>query len=333
MPAKFQDYYSTLGITREATPEEIKKAFRKLARKYHPDTAKDKKVAEEKFKEINEAHEVLSDPEKRRKYDQLGSRWNDQGGGFDTSAWQQAGGGFGQGGSGGGQEFHFGGTGFSDFFEQFFGGGSRYGFPQDFAGEAATGSGPAQGRARRGHDIEGDILVTLAEAMNGTLRPISLQTVNRQTGQTEMHEFQVRIPPGATDGRRIRVPGKGDGGQNGGAAGDLYLRVRHAAHPDFTTREADLHHELDVAPWEAVLGAEVIVPTLDGSIKLRVPAGTEDRQQLRVRGRGLPKGKSGSGERGDFFVTINVVLPKQVSDAERKLWEQLRSVSTFQPRA
>lgn len=332
MPAKFQDYYSTLGVTREATPEEIKKAFRKLARQYHPDTAKDKKVAEEKFKEINEAHEVLSDPEKRRKYDRLGSHWNDQGGGFDTSDWQQAGG-HGQGGGGGGQEFHFGGTGFSDFFEQFFGGGSRYGFPQGFEGEGPPGASQAQGRARRGHDVEGDILVTLEEAMNGTIRPITLQTVNRQTGQTERHEFQVRIPPGATDGRRIRVPAQGEAGRNGGAAGDLYLRVRHAAHPDFTTREADLHHDLDVAPWEAVLGAEIIVPTLEGSIKLRVPAGTEDGQQMRVRGRGLPKGKSGSGERGDFFVTINVVLPTQISDTERKLWEQLRSASTFQPRA
>lgn len=158
-----------------------------------------------------------------------------------------------------------------------------------------------------------------------------MQTVNRQTGAVQTHEFQVRIPPGATDGRRIRVPGQGEPGRGGGEAGDLYLRVRHAAHPDFTTQEADLHHELDVAPWEAVLGAELIVPTLDGSIKLRVPAGTADGQQLRVRGKGLPKGKT--GERGDFFVTINVVLPTQVSEAERKLWEQLRATSTFQPRA
>ncbi|MGV3661996.1 MAG: DnaJ domain-containing protein, partial [Prosthecobacter sp.] len=247
MPAQFKDYYSTLGVAREATPEEIKKAFRKLARQYHPDTAKDKKVAEEKFKEINEAHEVLSDPEKRRKYDQLGSRWNEQGGGFDTSGWHQAGGGgfgsaggFGQGG--GGQDFHFGGTGFSDFFEQFFGGGSRYGFPQDFEGDMPGGGAQGQARARRGRDIEGDILVTLEEAMNGTLRPISLRSVNRQTGQAETHEFQVRIPPGATDGRRIRVPAQGEPGRSGGAPGDLYLRVRHAAHPDFTTREADLHH-------------------------------------------------------------------------------------------
>lgn len=327
MAAKFKDYYTTLGVTREATPEEIKKAFRKLARQYHPDTAQDKKAAEEKFKEINEAHEVLSDPEKRRKYDQLGSRWNEAGGFEPPPDWQQTGGGF-AGAGGAGQEFHFGGTGFSDFFEQFFGGGSRYGFPEGF--EEAPAGGP-KGRARRGHDIEGDILVTLEEAMNGTLRPISLQTVNRQTGQVETHDFQVRIPPGATDGRRIRVPGQGEPGRNGGTAGDLYLRVRHAAHPDFTTREADLYHELDVAPWEAVLGAEIIVPTLDGSIKLRLPAGAENSQQLRVRGRGLPKGKG--GERGDFYVTVNVVLPASVSEAERKLWEQLRAASTFQPRA
>jgi curved DNA-binding protein len=158
-----------------------------------------------------------------------------------------------------------------------------------------------------------------------------MQTVNRQTGVAQMHEFQVRIPPGATDGRRIRVPGQGEPGRNGGEAGDLYLRVRHAAHPEFTTREADLHHELDVAPWEAVLGAEVIVPTLDGSIKLRIPAGTENGQHLRVRGKGLPKGKT--GERGDYFVTTQIVLPKQVSDAERELWEKLRATSTFTPRA
>jgi curved DNA-binding protein len=330
MPAQFKDYYATLGVAREATPEEIKKAFRKLARQYHPDTATDKKAAEEKFKEINEAHEVLSDPEKRRKYDRLGANWDQPGGfepppGTEHGRWQSAGPG------GGGQEFHFGGTGFSDFFEQFFGGGSRYGFPEGFETEFQPGSAPqGQKRPRRGHDIEGDILVTLEEAMHGTVRPISMQSVNRQTGAAETHEFQVRIPPGATDGRRIRVPGHGEPGRNGGAAGDLYLRVRHAAHPDFTTREADVYHELDLAPWEAVLGTEIIVPTLDGSIKLRIPAGTDNGRQLRVRGRGLPKGKT--GERGDFFVTVNIVVPTQVTDDERRAWEQLRLVSKFNPR-
>lgn len=320
MPAEFKDYYATLGVARDASADDIKKAFRKLARLYHPDTAKDKKTAEAKFKEINEANEVLSDPEKRRKYDTLGASWQDEGN-FQPPP---------HGAGGHEQEFHFGGTGFSDFFEQYFSGGSRYGFPQGFEEEIPTGTA-RKGRARRGHDIEGDILVTLEEAMHGTQRPISLQTVNRQTGAVQTHSFEVRIPPGATDGRRIRVPGQGEPGQNGGQAGDLYLRVRHAAHPEFTTEEADVHHDLDLAPWEAVLGAEVIVPTLDGSIKLRIPAGSENGQSLRVRGRGLPKGKS--AERGDFFVKLQIVLPNKLSDAERTLWEQLRSASTFNPRA
>lgn len=312
MPASFKDYYRVLGVPREATPEDIKKAFRKLARQYHPDTAKDKKAAEEKFKEINEANEVLGDPEKRAKYDRLGANWQQESAAHP--------------GTGHDQEFHFGGTGFSDFFEQYFGGGARYGFDEAF--------GPKTGRktrASRGHDIEGDILVTLHEAMHGTLRPISLQSVNRHTGAEETHEFQVRIPPGATDGRRIRVPGQGEPGGHGGPNGDLYLRVRHAAHPDFTTRGAEVHHQLHVAPWEAVLGAEVIVPTLEGSIKLRIPAGMSDGQQLRVRGKGLPTEPGGS--RGDFFVTLHVVLPEHISDAERELWEKLRVTSTFNPRA
>ena len=319
MPAEFKDYYATLGVARDASADDIKKAFRKLARLYHPDTAKDKKTAEAKFKEINEANEVLSDPDKRRKYDTLGANWQEAGNVQPP-----------QGAGGHGQEFHFGGTGFSDFFEQYFSGGSRYGFPQGFEEEVPSG-GAKKGRARRGHDIEGDILVTLEEAMHGTQRPISLQTVNRQTGAAQTHSFEVRIPPGATDGRRIRVPGQGEPGQNGGAAGDLYLRVRHAAHPEFTTQEADVLHDLDIAPWEAVLGAEVIVPTLEGSIKLRIPAGSENGQSLRLRARGLPKGKT--GERGDFFVKLQIVLPTQLDDAERKLWEQLRSASTFNPRA
>ncbi len=326
MAAQFKDYYATLGISRDATAEEIKKAFRKLARQYHPDVATDKKAAEEKFKEINEANEVLSDPEKRKKYDQLGAHWQEAGDFQPPPEWQGA-------AAGGGpedQEFHFGGTGFSDFFEQYFSGGSRYGFPQGFEEEIPAGAG-RKSRPRRGHDIEGDILVTLEEAMHGTLRPISLQTVNRQTGEVQKHTFQVRIPPGATDGRRIRVPGQGEPGSHGGAPGDLYLRVRHASHPDFSTRETDVDHELDIAPWEAVLGAEVVVPTLDGSIKLRIPPGSGHHQRFRVRGRGLPKGKT--GERGDFYVILHVVLPTQIGDAERALWEKLRDTSTFKPRS
>ena len=321
MSAEFKDYYAALGVSRDASQDDIKKAFRKLARKYHPDVAGNQAGAEAKFKEINEANEVLSDPGKRKKYDRLGADWQNEE--FASAARP------GQG-AGPDQEFHFGGTGFSDFFEQYFSGGSRYGFPhEDGPGPGHSQSGSP--RPRRGSDIEGDILVTLEEAMQGTLRPISLQTLNRRTGQTETHTFQVRIPPGATDGRRIRVLGEGEPGQGGAPAGDLFLRVRHAAHPDFTSDGADILHELDIAPWEAVLGGEVVVPTLDGSIKLRIPAGAENGQKLRARSRGLPKGKT--GERGDFYVVLTVQLPATLTGEERSLWEKLRDVSTFQPRS
>lgn len=341
MPVAFKDYYSTLEVSRDASAEDIKKAFRRLARKHHPDVAEDKAGAEERFKDINEAYEVLGDPEKRRKYDRLGANWRDGDEGFrpppqwttggrgaGTGAAPGAGPGFDQGPQ---PEFHFGGTGFSDFFEQFFGGASRYGFPDqgaaDFHPQGAAGRPQ---RPRRGADIEGDILVTLHEAMNGTVRPITMQTIDPLTGQVSTREFQVRIPPGAIDGRRIRVPGHGEPGRDGGPAGDLFLRVRHAAHPDFSSREADIYCDLDIAPWEAVLGAEVVVATLDGSIKLRIPPHAENGQKLRVRGRGLPKGRS--GERGDFYVVLRVQLPAAVSAEERELWQQLRDRSTFQPR-
>ena len=318
MSVEFKDYYAILGVPREASPEEIKKAFRKLARKHHPDVAKEKKGAEARFKEINEANEVLGDPEKRRKYDQLGASWQ------DADAFPRPG----HHGRGPAMhEFNFGGTGFSDFFEQYFSGASRHGFAEDIH---AASRGTAGTRKRRGGDIEGDILVTLEEAMHGAVRPVSLQMSNPQTGLTETRAFQVRIPPGVTHGRRIRVPGQGEPGAGGGDAGDLYLRVRHAAHPDFHTQGADLYHDLELAPWEAVLGAEISVPTLDGKVKLRIPPGSEHGQQLRVRGKGLPTGKS--GERGDFFAVLTVQLPAKPNDEERVLWEKLRAVSHFNPR-
>ncbi len=314
MPATFKDYYAVLGVPRDASEADIKKAFRNLARKYHPDVAKDEPGAEDKFKEINEAQEVLGDPEKRKKYDLLGADWEHGSQRTEAQPGME-------------EDVHFGGTGFSDFFEQYFSGGSRYGFPGAAAGSAG-GGGPQK---RRGGDVEGDLLVSLEEAMQGTVRSITMQTVNRMTGQTQTNSFQVRIPPGAADGRRIRVPGQGEAGHGGAEAGDLYLRVRHAAHPDFATRGPDLLHDLDIAPWEAVLGADVVVPTLDGTVKLRIPPLAENGLVMRVRGRGLPKGKS--GERGDFLVTLQVRLPETVTAEERVLWEQLRDGSTFNPRA
>ncbi len=306
MAVEFKDYYKTLGISRDATTADIKKAFRKLARLHHPDVAKDKKSAETKFKEINEANEVLSDPKKRKTYDTLGADWqNPQQPRSRTPAGHP-------------QAFNFGGTGFSDFFEQYFSGASPHGF---------TNGGT---RSTRGNDIQGDILVTLEEIMQGTIRPISLQTTDPKTGKSTTRTFQVRIPPGVTDGKRIRVPAQGEPGTGGAAPGDLYLRVRHAAHPDFSTDGHDLYFDLNIAPWEAVLGTQLSVPTLNGEIKLRIPAGSESGQQLRVRGSGLPKGNS--AERGDFHATLNVKIPEKITDAERRLWEQLRDTSSFNPR-
>ncbi len=316
MAVDFKDYYQTLGIGKSANAAEIKKAFRKLARKYHPDVAKDKTTAEEKFKEINEAYEVLSDPEKRKKYDTLGADWDKPNAGQPHGYGAGATGGF----QAGGEDFHFTGTGFSDFFEQYFSGAGRYG-----GGYESHGTAGGSAHARRGQDIEGDILVTLEESMHGAVRSISMQTVNRETGQTETTTFHVRIPLGVQDSQRIRVPGHGGSGSGGAPDGDLYLRVRHAAHPDFTSKEADLYHELDIAPWDAVLGVEIQIPSLDGSLKIRIPEGAENGQQLRVRERGLPKGKSGN--RGDLFAILNITTPDKLSSEQKKLWEQLREAS------
>src|SRR5436309_11108300 len=246
MAVQFRDYYETLGVSKTATEDEIRSAFRKLARKYHPDVAKDKKTAEEKFKQINEAYEVLSDPDKRKKYDQLGANWNQPGGFQPQPEWGgQRGGTFHQsGGDGGGVQFEFGGTGFSDCFEAFFGGGRGRSAFGGFGGRGAT--------VERGADVEADIMVTLEEALHGSTRTVSL----RRAGSNKVENYQVKIPRGVHEGQRIRLAGQGEAGARGGKSGDLFLRVRLARHPDFTVEGSDLIHEVKVAPWQAVLGTE-----------------------------------------------------------------------------
>ena len=322
MAVEFKDYYATLGVPRTATEEELKRAFRDLARRFHPDVAKDKKGAEDKFKAINEAYEVLSHPENRKKYDTLGADWK-QGAGFQPPP-----GGRSRRGPqpGGGPEFEFGGTGFSDFFEQFFSRGGQGGGAGGFASDPGAG----HGSVRRGHDVEGDLAVSLEEVLRGTIRSVSLRSTDPATGGPVTQTFKVRIPVGVQDGQRIRVAGKGGTGAGGAAAGDLILGVRFSAHPEFRARGADLLSDLEIAPWEAVLGTTLAVPTLEGSVTLRVPAGTQDGSQLRVRGQGLPKGSEG---RGDLYVTLAVKLPVTVTDEERVLWEALAKGSTFDPRA
>ena len=328
MPVEFKDYYVTLGVARSASDDEIKKAFRKLARKYHPDVAKDKKLGEEKFKEINEAHEVLSDPIKRKQYDELGPNWK-EGSAYQRPSGQQPG----RNGSSRhqqGDDFHFEGTGFSDFFEQMFGGRRGSGFsPQ--GGEADSNPFGQSHGSTPGRDIEGDILVTLDEVVKGAVRELSLQSNDPRTGQAKTHHFKVRIPAVIHEGQRIRVPGKGGEGSGQALPGDLYLRVRLEAHPDFRVRGADLFYDLHLAPWEGVLGTTVKVPTLKGEVNLRIPPGTNNGLQLRVPKHGLPKGKT--EDPGDLYVVVDVQLPKKTNEEERVLWEKLSSISTFKPRS
>lgn len=327
MPLEFKDYYSVLGVPRNASQDQIKKAFRALARKYHPDTAQDKKAAERKFKEINEANEVLSDPDKRAKYDDLGANW--QSGEFAGASRGQSAN-WARGTDGHDYEFHFGGTGFSDFFEQFFGRGQRSSGVDDLFPHRRGGLGEEPGAPEDGEDIEGEILVTLDEVINGSVRTISLRRLDPATGREESDSFQVRIPAGAQEGRRIRIPGKGGPGYGRGEPGNLYLKVRFAAHPDFRVSGSDLHHDLELAPWEAVLGTEVMIPSPSGRIKLRIPAGTSAGHQLRIRGQGLPRASDGA--RGDLFVRVVVQVPKTATPEERELWEKLARISRFNPR-
>jgi len=316
MPVQYKDYYEILGVSRGASEADIKKSFRKLARQYHPDVARDKKQAEEKFKEINEAYEVLSDSEKRKKYDELGASWKSGADFRPPPGWEGAQGqpfrgrrGAGQGTEG----FEFGGTGFSDFFEQLFGNRARGG------GFSGFGNYQDQESAERGRDVEGDIMVTLDEAAHGSVRTVTV----RHRSKSESH--QVKIPAGVTEGQRLRITGRGEHGSGGGESGDLYLRVRLAKHPDFEVDGHNLVYEAELAPWEAVLGAEISVPTLDGHVHIKIPAGTQTGQKLRVRDHGL-------GKKGDLYVVTKIAVPSKISDDEKKIWEQLKGESKFNPR-
>ena len=312
MPVQYKDYYETLGVSKTATQDEIRKAFRKLARQYHPDVAKDKKTAESKFKEINEAYEVVGDPEKRKKYDTLGKDW-ERGGGFQTPpGWGRPGGGAGQPGG----DFSFGGTGFSDFFEQFFGG-------RDFRGHAGGGkfTGFGMDEAARGNDVEADLLVTIEEALHGTKKKISF----RRNGSSKVETYEVRIPKGVREGQRIRLAGQGEAGARRDLAGDLYLRVRFAQHPDYRIVGNDLIAEVEVPVWKAVLGTEIDVGTPDGSVRLKIPPGTQPGRKFRLKSRGLP---AGTDSRGDFLVQVDVVLPSSLSDEERSHWEAISKLES-----
>jgi curved DNA-binding protein len=311
MSVQYKDYYATLGVAKTATKDEVRKAFRQLARQHHPDVAKDKKAAEAKFKEINEAYEVLGDPEKRKRYDELGSEWAHGGpAGGPPPGWGRGGHPGGMGGMGGMGGGTFDGTGFSDFFEQFFSGQASRGRAGGFGG---FGAAP---EPQRGEDIEADLLVSIEEALHGAKKKISFRRDDRSRVET----YEVRIPKGVRAGQRIRLAGQGHVAGRRGPAGDLYLVVRFERHPDYRIDGSDLVYDLYVPAWMAVLGGEASVPTPDGDVRLKVPAGTQPGRKFRLKGRGMP---TGTNARGDFYVHLEVTLPKSLTPEERLIWEQL----------
>ena len=331
MAATSRDYYQVLGISRTASPDEIKKAYRRLARQTHPDlhSGPKKSEMEKKFKELNEAHEVLSDPDKRKKYDQYGSQW-EQAEAFEQARQRAGGRGF-EGHDAGGSS---GGEAFSDMFENLFGGRSR---------------GGGRGFAVTGEDLETEAQLTLKEVLTGVTKRINMRepqmcTICQGSGlyrgrtcptcagtgfMTDSKTIEVKIPPGVQEGTRVRVAGKGQPGPNGGKRGDLYLHVTIEPDPIFRRQGSDIHVALPVYPWEAALGAEVVAPTLTEPVKVKVPPGSRAESKLRLKGKGLP---SATGN-GDLFLALQIVMPPSVTEEEHSLYERFGRLKHPDPRA
>jgi len=316
---EYKDYYKILGVEKNATDKEIKSAYRKLARQYHPDANPDNPQAEERFKNINEAYEVLGDPEKRSKYDQLGvdwQRWRQTGGrpgDFDWSRWAT---------EAGGQRVNIN-YGTPEDLEDLFGRGSPFSefFTSIFGDVGQTRPGGMGGFQygqvpQSGQDLEHNIEISLTEAAQGTSRVIA------KAGR----RLEVKIPVGAKTGTKVRVRGEGGSGSGGAQAGDLYLKVKVAPDPRFERKGNDLHTTAPVDLYTAVLGGEVPVPTLEGEVNLKIPAGSQNRQTFRLRGKGMPK-LNRPAERGDLYVEINVRLPNSLTAEQRELFEKLRELS------
>jgi curved DNA-binding protein len=310
---KYKDYYERLGVSKTATDDDIKKQYRRLARKYHPDVSKEKD-AEEQFKSVKEAYEVLKDPEKRKMYDKMGH--NPDGSAFnpppdfDFNQYQQS--------HGSGQHYsHFDGADFGDFFENMFG---------------ARGAGYRQQRTRdiKGEDIHVNLTITLEEAYHGDQRTIELQEPQtKANGQVsyENKKLTIKIPPGVTQGQKIRLKGQGNPGIGKADHGDLYITIHIASHASYSLEGKQVGYTLPLTPWEAALGAEVACKTLGGTIKLKIAPNSETGQKLRLKGRGLPGNPS-----GDQMVTLKVILPKADSEKAKAIYEKMREELNFNPR-
>lgn len=299
---RYKDYYATMGLERSASTEDIKRAYRRLARKYHPDVSKEK-GAEERFKEVGEAYEVLRDPEKRAAYDQLGSQWQSEQDFTPPPGWQT---------SSGAQGQAFNGAQFSDFFESLFGG---------HGGRAAM----------RGEDEYAQLTVTLEEAYQGATRAVRLTVPQRdRRGQVthEVRTLNVRIPKGIQAGQQIRLSGQGNPGVGQAGAGDLYLEIQIAPHPLYRLDGRDLYLTVPVTPWEAALGAKLKVPTLGGPVEVRLPPGSQTGHKLRLKGRGM-----GGSHPGDQYVLIEIINPRADSERAQDLYRQMARELAFDPRA
>jgi len=327
---EFKDYYKVMGVAEDATQDEIKRAYRKLARKYHPDVSKEAD-AEAHFKEVGEAYEVLKDPEKRAAYDNLRQGGYQPGQEFHPPPGWDAGFEFSGGGFTGADA-----AGFSDFFESLFGAGSPFGPGSRGAGFHGAGArAGGAGFSMRGQDHHARIQIGLEDAFRGVTRTVTLQVpeVDAQGRvHTKQHSLNVKIPTGITEGQQIRLAGQGAPGMGGGERGDLYLEVQFAPHPLYQVEGRDVYLTLPIAPWEAALGAKLQVPTLGGPVEMKIPAGAQSGQKLRLKGRGLPGKKPGDAG-GDQYLVLQVRTPPARNDEDRELYETMAKKMKFNPRA
>ena len=309
MSVAYKDYYKILGVAKNASQEEIAKAYKKLARKHHPDLNQGDKKSEEHFKELGEAHEVLKDPEKRRMYDQLGPNWQhgqhfQRPQGFENIRFEF-----------GGSGANFGSSGFSDFFETLFGRGGGGSCDPSFGG----GFNRFNQQPRKGRDVEAKLSLTLEEAFHGGKKMLTLAGAPGSPPRS----LEVTLPEGVKDGARIRLSGQGDPGANAGPAGDLYLKVALQPHSHFHLDDTDVIYDLHLPPWDAALGATVTVPTLSGKVEIKITPGSSSGKKLRLRGKGLGSGKT----KGDQFVRIAIDVAEPVDAEMKTLWEKLREAA------